>query len=394
MIESDQINEITAALAKAQGEFPELDRNRAADVTKQGKYLYTFKYATLDHILTKCRPVLARHDIAIVQTIGRGEVSLSLETRLLHASGQWIGSAVPLSCSADPQAFGSELTYKRRYTLAALIGVAAEEDDDGNATKGQEAQPTATTPPAGKQGPAAKQQPPAKQGPPTQQSPSHQTAAQQSPPQQTAAQQPPTRPAAGEGAAGDPAKRAAAPSLEALRNRFVEYQSADEVLDALAKFPAYPPIAENPRTWRPIANALLDRLAHGEIAEAWTHEEVEAADEAVRDIWTEVGTTAAAGMVRGEALLAWCVELREHAAPRHPQRWRQIIAAVLKRAVEAVTSGEWSAEVSDAIGEEMREQKRLAAELPEPAENSPTPETPTAETPTPENEGTSDDQSE
>jgi len=66
-----------------------------------------------------------------VQTIENGV----LHTRLLHTSGQWIASEHPLPMSGRPQEIGSALTYARRYSLSALIGIAADEDDDANAAE-------------------------------------------------------------------------------------------------------------------------------------------------------------------------------------------------------------------------------------------------------------------
>jgi hypothetical protein len=60
---------------------------------------------------------------------------LGLVTKLTHAeSGQWQSSllVMPLP-KADPQGYGSALTYGRRYGLSALLGIVTEEDDDGEA---------------------------------------------------------------------------------------------------------------------------------------------------------------------------------------------------------------------------------------------------------------------
>jgi hypothetical protein len=72
---------------------------------------------------------LSANGLAFVQTISDGV----LHTRLLHTSGQWIASEHPLPMSGKPQEIGSALTYARRYSLSALLGIAADEDDDANA---------------------------------------------------------------------------------------------------------------------------------------------------------------------------------------------------------------------------------------------------------------------
>jgi ERF superfamily len=120
---SEQISELAAALAAAQGMMENAVMNRVNPHFKS-------KYADLAAIFDAARKPLSANGLAIVQTIGDGV----LHTRLLHTSGQWIASEHPLPMSGRPQEIGSALTYARRYSLSALIGIAADEDDDGNAT--------------------------------------------------------------------------------------------------------------------------------------------------------------------------------------------------------------------------------------------------------------------
>lgn len=116
---SEQISELAAALAAAQGMMENAIMNRLNPHFKT-------KYADLAAVLNAARKPLSANGLAIVQTIGDGV----LHTRLLHTSGQWIASEHPLLMSGRPQEIGSALTYARRYSLSALIGIAADEDDD------------------------------------------------------------------------------------------------------------------------------------------------------------------------------------------------------------------------------------------------------------------------
>ena len=118
---SEQISELAAALAVAQGMMENAIMNRTNPHFKT-------KYADLSSVLNAARKPLSANGLAIVQTIGDG----ILHTRLLHTSGQWIASEHPLPMSGKPQEIGSALTYARRYSLSALIGIAADEDDDAN----------------------------------------------------------------------------------------------------------------------------------------------------------------------------------------------------------------------------------------------------------------------
>jgi ERF superfamily len=121
---SEQISELAAALAAAQGMMENAVMNRVNPHFKS-------KYADLAAIFDAARKPLSANGLAIVQTIGDGV----LHTRLLHTSGQWIASEHPLPMSGRPQEIGSALTYARRYSLSALIGIAADEDDDANAVE-------------------------------------------------------------------------------------------------------------------------------------------------------------------------------------------------------------------------------------------------------------------
>jgi len=121
---SEQISELAAALAAAQGMMENAVMNRVNPHFKS-------KYADLAAIFDAARKPLSANGLAIVQTIGDGV----LHTRLLHTSGQWIASEHPLPMSGKPQEIGSALTYARRYSLSALIGIAADEDDDANAAE-------------------------------------------------------------------------------------------------------------------------------------------------------------------------------------------------------------------------------------------------------------------
>ncbi len=133
MRQTTQINELAAALVKAQDEL----RAIAKDSTNPH---FKNRYTSLDAIVESVRPVLARHGLAVVQGTTTPEsdaaskvTAFTVETTILHTSGQWLSSAViiPLA-KADPQGAGGALTYGRRYGLSAALCLSTEEDDDGN----------------------------------------------------------------------------------------------------------------------------------------------------------------------------------------------------------------------------------------------------------------------
>lgn len=134
MAEQRGTGALALALSKAQAAFPAIPRSREVTVqTKQGGS-YKFKYAPLDTILEHVRKPLSDNGLAICQLIDDG----ALVTLLLHESGATLEGRVTLPNSPGDtvQQLGSAITYLRRYALQAALGIAAEEDDDGNASSG------------------------------------------------------------------------------------------------------------------------------------------------------------------------------------------------------------------------------------------------------------------
>src|SRR5690348_12134800 len=94
------------------------------------------KFVSLDHLIAKTRPVLNKHGLAITQAptvLDNG--APGLKTTLYHESGESSVTVMPLILGGqDMQKLGAALTYARRYAWAAALGIAGEEDDDGNAS--------------------------------------------------------------------------------------------------------------------------------------------------------------------------------------------------------------------------------------------------------------------
>lgn len=127
---SVDIDELAAALSKAQAALPNPPRNRTVTVRTKKGGSYEFSYATLDVILELAKKPLADNGLAVVQL----PMASAVETPLLHSSGQWLSASTPIRVDgSDAQAYGSAVTYARRYALTAMLGIAADEDDDGNA---------------------------------------------------------------------------------------------------------------------------------------------------------------------------------------------------------------------------------------------------------------------
>jgi hypothetical protein len=139
MERSEDISQLMTALAKAQGEIGEIPRNKTVTVRpKSGGLEYTFKYASLDAILNAIKKPLSDNGIARTQVLSHdADGGFFVLTTSLYCGNQFISSKVPLiAAEGSNQQFGSALTYMKRYALAAMLGLAADEDDDGNAADG------------------------------------------------------------------------------------------------------------------------------------------------------------------------------------------------------------------------------------------------------------------
>jgi ERF superfamily protein len=131
---TDTITDLAAALAKAQGEIS------GAKKDAENPH-FRSKYADLASVWDAIRAPLAKNGLSVVQTprlvaVGESTWMVEVESTLLHSTGQMIGDtlAVPVT-KVDAQGVGSAITYARRYSLMALVGVAPE-DDDANAAVG------------------------------------------------------------------------------------------------------------------------------------------------------------------------------------------------------------------------------------------------------------------
>jgi hypothetical protein len=92
------------------------------------------KYAPLTEVMESVQPLLAKHKLAVSQFVTHLNGASALRTILIHESGQLLQDIQPLLLvKQDPQGQGSAITYARRYGLMAVLGLVADEDDDGNA---------------------------------------------------------------------------------------------------------------------------------------------------------------------------------------------------------------------------------------------------------------------
>lgn len=125
MLHSENINEIAKALAKSQGEMKPCIKDSFSNYKK--------KYSSIDAILHCAIECLSKNDICVVQNITNYDKGVTVETRLIHSSGQWMvfgPFSMPAATMTDHK-IASASTYARRYSLCSAVGIAGDTDDDG-----------------------------------------------------------------------------------------------------------------------------------------------------------------------------------------------------------------------------------------------------------------------
>lgn len=127
MNQSEEIKDLAAALSKAQGLIEDAKKD------SENPH-YKSKYADLSSIWEACRKPLTENNLSVAQFTEGGPEVVTIVTRLLHSSGQWLESSLSIkSTKPDAQGLGSAITYGRRYALAAMVGIAPAEDDGNGA---------------------------------------------------------------------------------------------------------------------------------------------------------------------------------------------------------------------------------------------------------------------
>lgn len=124
------------AFVAAQGDLPEITKDKTVTVKTKNGQSFKYSYADLPTIVAKIRPVLAKHGLAVAQDVEIQDGRVVVSTRIYHVSGymEKFGPVV-LNGGNDAQAAGSAITYARRYALCAALNIAADEDDDGQINK-------------------------------------------------------------------------------------------------------------------------------------------------------------------------------------------------------------------------------------------------------------------
>lgn len=133
MFYSEQIDKLMPAVVKAWSSIEAAVKNSTNPHLKN-------HYADLSSLMDAIKQPMADNGLAVFQPVSSMEGDLPgaiVETYIMHTSGQWMMSSFSMvSNDRKPQAIGATITYARRYALGAMLGMVAEEDDDGNSGSG------------------------------------------------------------------------------------------------------------------------------------------------------------------------------------------------------------------------------------------------------------------
>lgn len=122
------LSKLPAAFAKAQGSFEVPKKTKSYMIQNR-----PIKYADLADVIEAVRKGLADNGLLITHRIGFCRGPFGLTTILMHSSGESMETWYPLpdASKIKAQDFGGALTYARRYSISSLLGVASDEDTDG-----------------------------------------------------------------------------------------------------------------------------------------------------------------------------------------------------------------------------------------------------------------------
>jgi len=129
MNKSESIIELSKALNKFQAECSGAKKSASNPFFKS-------KYADLEEVINCAKGPLMTNGLSVSQFPTAEDGKCGVETILMHSSGEWISSVLLLACTKqDPQAYGSAITYARRYAYQSVLGIPSEDDDANAATK-------------------------------------------------------------------------------------------------------------------------------------------------------------------------------------------------------------------------------------------------------------------
>jgi hypothetical protein len=124
---------LAAAIAAFQASLPVVKKTKTAKVKTKSGETYTYSYADLAEVSTLVLPLLGKQGLSFTSRPTLLDGRFVLAYKLMHESGEFEAGEYPLPPGGSAQELGSAISYARRYALCSVVGVAAEDDDDGQA---------------------------------------------------------------------------------------------------------------------------------------------------------------------------------------------------------------------------------------------------------------------
>lgn len=133
-----ETNNLNRKFAEVLNEVPNFSTDETANAGSR-----TYKYLNLATLLKNIKPIFAKHGLAFTQKVtfngtGDGRQILgTIETIIFDDTDQMTVCEYPFFVTGDPQQVGSAITYARRYSLTAILGIFPDKDDDGSYARQQ-----------------------------------------------------------------------------------------------------------------------------------------------------------------------------------------------------------------------------------------------------------------
>jgi len=133
---SESIAKIAPALVKAQAACVSVTKDKTGNIETKSGAKYSYKYADFAAVVEQLKPALRDNGLAMLQWAQREQDGITVITRVQHESGEWqeTDTFIPLAI-ASAQAFGSALTYGKRYGAQAFMLLPSDDDDGAEATQ-------------------------------------------------------------------------------------------------------------------------------------------------------------------------------------------------------------------------------------------------------------------
>lgn len=140
---SEKNSNVSNAFVQAWGNISTPKYNAKVSVKMKSGGSYNFEYTDLTGIFEAIKSMFKEYGLAIMQNGYTKQIEgknyACVETTLLHSSGEWVKSDTLMFLAATSmQDFGGQITYMKRYSLSAMVGLSTDKDDDSNGYSGND----------------------------------------------------------------------------------------------------------------------------------------------------------------------------------------------------------------------------------------------------------------